>query len=60
MLFGEEDLLAVILEFLDGFLDIYGREVGALLLEGGQRGIPSFHQFLDGAYIDISIVKKPV
>jgi hypothetical protein len=34
--------------------------MGSLLLERGQRRIPSFHQLLDGAYIDISIVKKLV
>jgi hypothetical protein len=55
---GPEDFLAVILQLIYRFFDVRQRDMGLLLFKAGKRGIPSFDQFLYGAYIDGAIVKE--
>lgn len=56
---GIEEMLPIVTQFVNGILDIFHGQVGALLFNA-VRDIrsPALGQFLDGTHIKITVVKK--
>ena len=55
---GQKDLFTVVSEFLNGFFDIAHGEMGLFLFIVWEGRIPSTHQFLDRAHINVTVIHK--